>query len=392
MSNDKSTNDWRFWSTQPVPQTSDELKNVKIEGESIEGEKDVRSTPLPLPPTYQWAELDVYNEKEMNDLYELLADHYVEDHESLFRFRYSKNFLRWSLTPPGWSKKWHLAVRRKEGDKLVGVITGIPAKIRVYNDELHSSEINYLCVHKALRKMRLVPVLIREITRRLNIAGIFHSVYTAGVVLPTPVSKCTYWHRSINPKKLIEVKFSFVRPNLSMSQHIRLHKLPEEPKHNWSKFEKKEVEEVKILMNNKLKEMNLAAIYTEEEIEHWFLPIKDVIHSYVLKDNDGKITDFASYYFLPSTCVDNQKHDSIIAAYSFQQVANTLTMKELLQDVLTFAKNDGVDVFNVLDHGEFNETLLQELKFGRGDGALQYYLYNWRCAPIPKEKVGLILH
>ena len=34
------------------------------------------------------------------------------------------------------------------------------------------------------------------------------AVYTAGVVLPKPVGTCRYWHRSINPKKLIEVKFS----------------------------------------------------------------------------------------------------------------------------------------------------------------------------------------
>ena len=33
-------------------------------------------------------------------------------------------------------------------------------------------------------------------------------MYTAGVVLPKPVGTCRYWHRSINPKKLIEVKFS----------------------------------------------------------------------------------------------------------------------------------------------------------------------------------------
>ena len=45
-------------------------------------------------------------------------------------------------------------------------------------------EINYPCVHKRLRTKRLAPVLIKEITRRVNLAGIFQAVYTAGVVLP----------------------------------------------------------------------------------------------------------------------------------------------------------------------------------------------------------------
>ena len=43
---------------------------------------------------------------------------------------------------------------------------------------------------------RLAPVLIREITRRVNCKGTFQAVYTAGVVLPKPVATCRYWHRS----------------------------------------------------------------------------------------------------------------------------------------------------------------------------------------------------
>lgn len=34
-------------------------------------------------------------------------------------------------------------------------------------------EINFLCVHKKLRSKRLAPVLIKEITRRVNKVGIF---------------------------------------------------------------------------------------------------------------------------------------------------------------------------------------------------------------------------
>lgn len=51
-------------------------------------------------------------------------------------------------------------------------------------------EINFLCVHKKLRSKRVAPVLIREITRRVNLQGIFQAVYTAGVVLPKPVGTC----------------------------------------------------------------------------------------------------------------------------------------------------------------------------------------------------------
>lgn len=36
--------------------------------------------------------------------------------------------------------------------------------------------------------------------------------------------------------------------------------------------------------------------------------------------------------------------------------------------------------------------LLQDLKFGIGDGKLHYYLYNWRVAnELPAGEVGLVM-
>ncbi len=53
-----------------------------------------------------------------------------------------------------------------------------------------------------------VPAWTQEITRRVNLRGIWQAAYTAGVVLPKPVATAQYWHRSLNPKKLISVGFS----------------------------------------------------------------------------------------------------------------------------------------------------------------------------------------
>ena len=42
----------------------------------------------------------------------------------------------------------------------------------------------------------------------MNLTDIWQAAYTAGAVLPKPVSTTQYWHRSLNPKKLISVGFS----------------------------------------------------------------------------------------------------------------------------------------------------------------------------------------
>ena len=90
----------------------------------------------------------------------------------------------------------------------------------MYSEQL-MAEINFLCVHKKLRSKRLTPLLIKEITRRIHLQGIFQAVSTAGVLLPKPVATCRYWHRSLNPKKLIETNFSALAKGQTMAKTIK---------------------------------------------------------------------------------------------------------------------------------------------------------------------------
>jgi len=87
-------------------------------------------------------------------------------------------------------------------------------------------EVNFLCVHKKLRSKRLAPVLIKEITRRVHVTGNFQAVYTAGMKLPGQIASCRYFHRSLNPKKLVETGFSHIGRNSTLASMIKLYKLP----------------------------------------------------------------------------------------------------------------------------------------------------------------------
>jgi glycylpeptide N-tetradecanoyltransferase len=49
-----------------------------------------------------------------------------------------------------------------------------------------------------------------------------------------------------------------------------------------------------------------------------------------------------------------------------------------------------MDVFNALDVMD-NGSFLSDLKFGIGDGHLQYYLYNYKCPMLESKDVGLVL-
>jgi glycylpeptide N-tetradecanoyltransferase len=78
------------------------------------------------------------------------------------------------------------------------------------------------------------------------------------------------------------------------------------------------------------------------------------------------------------------------AAYLFHYATTTPSsskveyqkrLQALMSDVLVLASKLGFDVFNaltLLDNGMF----LDELKFGAGDGHLNYYLFNYRAKPV----------
>lgn len=137
-----------------------------------------------------------------------MTNNYVEDTEGSFRFDYSIPFLRWALCPPKYKPKWHIGVRASKNKKLLAFISGIPVAMNVMGQELTSSEINFLCVHKKLRDKRLAPVLIKEVTRRINRADIWQAIYTAGSLIPKPFANTMYYHRNINYKKLIDCGFT----------------------------------------------------------------------------------------------------------------------------------------------------------------------------------------
>lgn len=132
-------------------------------------QKDIKKEAYALPAGFEWSVIDLSNDEQAQEVYTLLRDNYVEDSEHTFRFDYPVEFLRWALQIPGYIQDWHLGVRATSNKKLLGFISGIPVKALIKTKEVKMAEINYLCVHKKLRTKRLAPVLIKEITRRVNL-------------------------------------------------------------------------------------------------------------------------------------------------------------------------------------------------------------------------------
>ena len=193
----------------------------------------------------------------------------------------------------------------------------------VNGKEVLMAEVNFLCVHKKLREKRLAPLLIKEITRRVNCLNIWQAIYTSGATLPTPYGTAQYWHRNLNPKKLVDVKFSFKPSNQNMALFIKVHKLPKETAtEGLRQMNDNDVPKVTKAINAHLRAYHKVHItFTENEVKHFLMPRTDVIWSYLVEDADNNVTDFISFYALNSQILGDSEHTHIMAAYAFYNFA-----------------------------------------------------------------------
>ena len=237
-------------------------------------------------------------------------------------------------------------------------------------------------------------------------------------MLPTPVSTCRYYHRSLDWEKLEAVNFTRCPPGSTRARQIAKFRLPRETSlPGLREMEERDVSQVTDLLKRYLQRARMAQDFSEEEVRHWLLDkankekgMDQVVFAYVVEQGEGmdkKVTDFFSFYRLESTVIGHKTHDTIRAAYLFYyatevafdsqsdvngkpkalaQTTDNMSLKkrlnELMREALILAKLANFDVFNALTLLD-NPLFLERQLFGPGDGNLHFYLYNWRMPTIP---------
>ncbi|XBW37692.1 hypothetical protein QEN19_003276 [Hanseniaspora menglaensis] len=391
----KTMEEFLFWKTQRVPQFGDEqtsLKQGPIDAKVTLA--DISKEPVNLSRNiqgFEWCTMDSSNDDHLEEIYTLLNENYVEDLSSMIRFDYSKEFLKWAISPPGTKSDWQVGIRAIVSKKLVAFISAVPLHLKINTAEVESVEINFLCVHKKLRSKRLAPVLIKEISRRVALYEIWQALYTAGVVLPKPIATARYTHRPLNWDKLHDVGVVAVPEGVSEETMKSKYVVNKKQNLKYVPFSEEYYEETAILFKQHNQRYKLQHIFkTKEEFLHQFLPIKNVLSSFVTLNDEGKVTDFISYYILPFNVL-GEKHktvETLKVAYLFHycsDCASTLDNDRslsarlglLIQDMLTDAfYKKKCDMFNCLTTQD-NGLFIENENFNMGSGFLNFYLFNY---------------
>lgn len=134
---------------------------------------------------------------------------------------------------------------------------------------------------------------------------------------------------------------------MTMQRTLKLHRLPEKPKTpGFRPFNPvSDGKQVFALLTNYLNKFDLAPVFTLEEFLHWLTPRDGVVESYVVADPADKVSDFVSFYSLPSSIMRHPVHKTLQAAYTFYAVANSVSLCVLMNDALIIAKNVSASSF-----------------------------------------------
>lgn len=274
----------RFWSNQPVSVPENAKNEVNEPVTSNCDMSKISTKPINLPNGFEWTVLDILQPPILKEFCDFLKDNYIEDETCTFKLQYSEPILLWALTPPGYFPECIRCVRLENTGKIVATIAATPEQILIRGKKVDIVFVNFLCVEKSLRSKRLSPVLIKEITRLANLRGIFQALHTGAIVLPTSLCAATYYHRFLNPKKLVTSGFGRIPENIKASLYYKLHKTPSvSTVHGFRPMRPDDAVGVTRLFNTYQSKFKLSKVFTEEYARACLVPQAGVLYSYVVE-------------------------------------------------------------------------------------------------------------
>lgn len=347
-----------YWKDQPM--NISENNDIKIITTDILREKKEI-----LPDGFKFKTL---NMAYLDEIHSLLNNHYVEDDSHIVRLMYSKDFIYWYLkkVPPG------LLVGLVYKNKLVGMITAIFIDLVISGKTMNLPYINFLCVQSKIRNYGLAIYLTDEIKYRLAKNNFFCLVFTSMKTLYKSFSKTKDFIIPINHAKLKSI--GFLTEDLPPYPEILLNPL-----------QKMSVDDIKYIapkLNKFMKKYEIAIDFTQNTVENFLLPKKNIVYSYVIKNSSGEITDFVSVYKHYLYCVEKKAIVSVaqLAFYYYDSITLTELITFLI-DKLADYNFDQLVFRDFMDNSTINIT-----RFG-SHAELNYYFYNFSMKKTEPNKL-----
>jgi glycylpeptide N-tetradecanoyltransferase len=365
-----------YWNNQPIGIIdnnnfiSKQIKYIDI--------NNTPKIPINLPNNMSW--FNIQN-KDLDDIINFLSENYNESKDGNFRYCYDKQFLEWFLLQQN-NEFLDLRVGIKLYNKTIGCIFGIPMHIKINNKIIKQIEINFLCIDKKLRGIRLAPILINEVARRVKFHNIWSAIYSTGIHLPNSIVKINYYHKNINLNKLLKNGFTLSTNDNIINSNICLEKI------NFCQSENL-INECRKKLNNHLLKYKINRCFTFDEFISHFIN-NDIVSCYVVKNKiNNEITDFISWYKMDMKILNNNT-EVIKQGFFYYYFNEKSLLIDLVIGILNEMKKSEIDVGNCINIMDYN-SVFDELKFDLGTGYIYYYMYNWLTNTIKPNDLAYFM-
>lgn len=315
---------------------------------------NINKTQIVLPDGFSFKTLGL---KYLDEIHELLNNNYIEDDMQITRIIYSRDFLYWYLK----NVPTNFAIGLIYNKKLIGFITALIIDTIIYNEKIRVPYINFLCIQKKLRGMNLAPLLIDEIKYRLIKNHITYALFCTKDNLESFFSFTTNYVIPINYEKLKKIGFlnSELDP-LPVIDNNPLHLMVES-----------DILSIVPKLNASMEKIKIKPYFTFDSAKNFLLPKKNIVYTFIKKNNKGEVTDFITVYKNYLYCIESDEMVSVgqLAFYYYETMDLTQLVTYLLNKLVIY-KFDQLVFRDMNKNSDINIT-----KFSTSD-ELYFYLYN----------------
>jgi hypothetical protein len=348
-----------YWIDQPIDISKTDTE-IKIIDKNILKKKKEN-----LPDGFRFKTLGL---NYLEEIYGLLNNHYIEDEQHIIRLTHSKDFIYWYLKyiPAGF------IVGLTFKNKLVGLVTATFIDMVVYEKEIKVPYINFLCIQSKIRKLGLAPFLMDEIKERLCKINMTYAIFTGTKLITKSFCATKDFVVPINYPKLKEI--GFLMEDLTL-----IPKLDSNPLHL---MVASDIDSVVPKLNKFMEKFSVKPFFTNESAHHFLLPKKNILYSFVNRNNKGDVTDFISVYKNYLYCLEKNTVVYVAQlAFYYHETMNLTQLVANLIDKLSAYKIDQLIFKDVADNMSINIT-----KFSTY-GQLYHFFFNVSIKETSSEKL-----
>lgn len=354
-----------YWINQPFD-NSNTNKGIQIIKSDLScSQMDEEYSSKVLPEGFKFKTLGT---NYLEEICALLTNHYTENDEHKTRLTYSRDFIYWYLKYI--PEEFIVGLTYK--NKLIGMITAMFIDMIIYEKKIKIPYINFLCVQTKLRNLGFGLFLINEIKKRLSKINIIYSLFTETKPITKPFCITKDFVIPVNYQKLKNVGFL-------LEDLTPIPKLDTNPLHLMLKAD---IKSVVPKLNNYMEKFLFKPYFTNESAQHFLLPKKNIVYSFVNRNINNEVTDFISVYKFYYYCLEKDEivHVAQIAFY-YNETMDLTQLVTYLLDKLFLYHIDQLIFKTSANNMDINITRFSTYS------QLYYYFFNVATPAIDPNKI-----